>query len=264
MVTPKAIIFDFFGTLVPNFSLSEHKAVLGKMADMMKAPREAFVQLWFDTVKLRMTGEFTSVHANVEAICTTLSVPFDAESCEQAVQERYTYERVNMVPRATAIATLHAIRERGLKIGLISDCSIELPDLWRETPFAPLFDVTTFSAVAKIKKPDRRIYEMTAEQLGVACADCLFVGDGGSNELRQLYPEQTMLLNDGGHLGYVPLRWFDRLLYEDVTKFSHLEPIVSDWSGDHPKEKMVLSNSTPLKDHAQSRHVKDRLEDFWH
>ena len=183
MVTSKAIIFDFFGTLVPNFSLSEHKAVLGKMADMMKAPREAFVQLWFDTVKLRMTGEFTSVHANVEAICTTLSVPFDAESCEQAVQERYTYERVNMVPRATAIATLHAIRERGLKIGLISDCSIELPDLWRETPFAPLFDVTTFSAVAKIKKPDRRIYEMTAEQLGVACADCLFVGDGGSNEL---------------------------------------------------------------------------------
>jgi len=183
MVNPKAVIFDFWGTLVPNFSLSEHKAVLGKMADLMGAPQEAFVQQWLDTVVPRMTGEFPSVHANVEAICATLSVPFDAESCEQAVQERYTYERVHITPRSTALATLSEIRQRGLKIGLISDCSIELPDLWRETEFAPLFDVTTFSAVARIKKPNPKIYQMTADQLGITCADCLYVGDGGSNEL---------------------------------------------------------------------------------
>lgn len=183
MPATKAVIFDFFGTLVPCLSLSEHKAVLSKMADLMGAPREAFVQQWFDTVVPRMTGEFSSVRANIEAICATLSVPFNAANCEQAVKERYDYERAHLVPRSTAIATLRQLRERGLGIGLITDCSSELPELWLETEFAPWFDVTIFSSVVKIKKPNAEIYRMAADRLGVTCADCLYVGDGGSNEL---------------------------------------------------------------------------------
>ncbi len=183
MFSPKAVIFDFFGTLVPNFTLSEHKAVLGEMGDTVGALRDEFVQQWLDTVVLRMTGEFASVQANIEAICDTLSVPFDAEKGNRAAELRYTYERAHIAPRPTAIATLREIRARGLKIGLITDCSIELPELWRETEFAPLFDVTIFSAVAKMKKPNPKIYHMAASELGVECVDCLYVGDGGSNEL---------------------------------------------------------------------------------
>lgn len=183
MSATKAVIFDFFGTLVPCLSLSEHKAVLGKMADLMGASREAFVQKWFDTVVPRMTGEFASVRANIEAICATLSVPFDAANCEQAVKERYVYARAHVIPRTSAIETLRQLRARGLRIGLITDCSSELPELWQETEFAPLFDVTIFSSVVKIKKPNAEIYRMAADRLGVACADCLYVGDGGSNEL---------------------------------------------------------------------------------
>jgi putative hydrolase of the HAD superfamily len=183
MPATKAVIFDFFGTLVPCLSLSEHKAVLSKMADLVGAPRAAFVQKWFDTVVPRMTGEYSSVRANIEAICATLSVPLDAANCELAVKERYAYARAHIIPRATAIETLRELRERGLRIGLISDCSSELPELWQETEFAPLFDVTIFSSVVKIKKPNAEIYRIAADRLGVACADCLYVGDGGSNEL---------------------------------------------------------------------------------
>ena len=39
----KAVLFDFFGTLVPNFMLSEHKAVLREMAGAAGAPAEPFV-----------------------------------------------------------------------------------------------------------------------------------------------------------------------------------------------------------------------------
>lgn len=240
MVFPKAVIFDFWGTLVPNFSLSEHKAVLAKMADRMGAPREAFVQQWLDTVVQRMTGEFTSVHANVEAICTTLSVPFDPESCEQAVQERYAYEREHIVPRPTAIATLREIRERGLKIGLITDCSIELPDLWQETPFAPLFDVTTFSAVAKIKKPNPQIYQMTAGELGVACADCLYVGDGGSNELA-----------GADAVGMRPIWLYDEAEQgTDAHRIGH-----RDWDGERVGDlSEVLGFIPPKKDQSTGNH----------
>jgi hypothetical protein len=33
----EAVIFDLFGTLVPNMSLSEHRAVLTRMADVLSA-----------------------------------------------------------------------------------------------------------------------------------------------------------------------------------------------------------------------------------
>jgi len=39
-----------------------------------------------------------------------------------------------------------------------------------------------FSCHEKRMKPDPAIYRRTAERIGVACARCLFVGDGGSDE----------------------------------------------------------------------------------
>ena len=35
-----------------------------------------------------------------------------------------------------------------------------------------------------MKKPDRTVYEEAARRLGVEIKDCIFVGDGGSNELQ--------------------------------------------------------------------------------
>ena len=36
---------------------------------------------------------------------------------------------------------------------------------------------------AKLRKPDIRIYRKAADLLGVSPKECVFVGDGGSNEL---------------------------------------------------------------------------------
>jgi putative hydrolase of the HAD superfamily len=54
---------------------------------------------------------------------------------------------------------------------------------WPESPLAPLFDTALFSCDVKLKKPDRRIYELCTQRLGVEPAQCLYVGNGGSDEL---------------------------------------------------------------------------------
>jgi putative hydrolase of the HAD superfamily len=46
-----------------------------------------------------------------------------------------------------------------------------------------LFDTVLFSCEVKLKKPDRRIYELCAQRLGVEPDECLYVGNGGSDEL---------------------------------------------------------------------------------
>jgi len=70
-----------------------------------------------------------------------------------------------------------------LKTCVVSDCSPELPLLWSETPFAPLFDAAVFSCDLGVRKPNPKIYLEACRRLNVEPAECYFVGDGGSREL---------------------------------------------------------------------------------
>ena len=77
----------------------------------------------------------------------------------------------------------HLVKELDLKLGLVSDCSNELPDAWDETAFAPHFDATVFSCRQGTKKPELAMYKAVCDQLKVVQEKCLYIGDGGSNEL---------------------------------------------------------------------------------
>jgi putative hydrolase of the HAD superfamily len=88
-----------------------------------------------------------------------------------------------LAPRPHAVEVLSALKSKGYKVGLISDCSVEIPMVFNETPLAHLFDSTIFSCSVGVKKPDPRIYAIACQQLGVAPEKCLYIGDGGSREL---------------------------------------------------------------------------------
>jgi putative hydrolase of the HAD superfamily len=70
-----------------------------------------------------------------------------------------------------------------MKLGLISNCSIEIPVLWQETAFAHWIDTPIFSSVARLKKPDPRIFDLACERLGMPAGSCLYVADGEDYEL---------------------------------------------------------------------------------
>ena len=93
--------------------------------------------------------------------------------------------RSALVPTPGAIPTLVELRRRGIATGLVSNCTEEVALVWAETPFAGLFDVEVFSATAGCIKPDPKIYELACAELGVEPAECLFVGDGANDELRE-------------------------------------------------------------------------------
>ena len=183
MIALRAVVFDFFGTLVPNFTVSGHKEVLRQMARATGAPVEGFVEGWLGTFNQRATGVFPTTRSNIEAVCLALNVAPEDHQYEAAVRLRYDFERQQVAPRATAISTLQVLRSLGLKTCLVSDCSPELPQIWPDTPFAPLFDSTVFSCCVKIRKPNREIYIEACRRLKVEPRECLFVGDGGSREL---------------------------------------------------------------------------------
>jgi putative hydrolase of the HAD superfamily len=179
----RAVIFDLFGTLVENFTVTEYERVLAEMAAILGAPPAEFRQAWLDTFRGRTTGELPTSQSNIEHICRLLKIKVTAEQVERAARARLEYTARSMKPCPGALEVLARLRTEGYQTGLVSDCSSEVPAVWGGTPFATLFDVTVFSCVAGIKKPDPRIYRMALSRLGVTARDCLYVGDGSSNEL---------------------------------------------------------------------------------
>ncbi len=184
MSARKAVILDLFGTRVEAMRYAGYQRMLADMAGVLGAPPAAFVREWEATLNRRFAGEFATIEANLEHICVLLGL--EAEAGRLAAGAEIRKRIVQPIlgrPRPEALPTLAALRARGLKVGLITDCTPDTPDRWAESPLAPHVDAPVFSSVVRMKKPDPRIYALACARLGVAPAEVLYVGDGGSGEL---------------------------------------------------------------------------------
>ncbi len=153
------------------------------MAGIAGVPPADFIRLWYATFDDRITGRSPTPQANFELVCGRLGVTATSAQREEAAHMRLDLTRRTFVPVAGAVDTLAKVRALGHRTALVSDSSSEVPALWKETPFAPLIDVTVFSCLLGFKKPDPRMYLTAASQLGVKTGECLYVGDGSSREL---------------------------------------------------------------------------------
>jgi putative hydrolase of the HAD superfamily len=181
----RAVIFDLFGTLVDDLGGTRSSDVFARMASALSVSIDDLGRLWSDTGTARRTGVFHTNEANLLHICRELGVQPDDNDVRRAAQARKGYKReVMTTPREGAVEVLSELRGWGYRIGLVSDCTPDAPEIWPETSLAPLFDVAVFSCVVGFQKPDSRIYELAVGQLGVDPKDCLYVGNGGSDELR--------------------------------------------------------------------------------
>ena len=176
------VIFDLFGTLVDDF-VSSVGQMHQEMAAALAVPYEQFIRLWGQTAKMRIIGAFDTVEANIKYVCDTMNVHPGTEQISKAVEIRMKYIRQALQPRPDAVTTLRQLKEQGYKIGLLSNCSIEIPILWPETAFADLFKSPVFSSRERLKKPDPRIFHLACERIGVTPERCLYIADGEDHEL---------------------------------------------------------------------------------
>jgi len=178
----EAVIFDLFGTLIDDF-VSSVGDMHQEMAAALNVPYEQFMQIWRQTAEMRIIGAFDSVEANLAYVCDAMKVNPRAEQIEKAVEIRMKYIRQALRPKPDAINTPSELRNQGRQIGLLSNCSIEIPTLWKETAFADLFHTAVFSSRERLKKPDTRIYHLACDRLGARPESCLYIADGEDHEL---------------------------------------------------------------------------------
>ena len=180
----RTVIFDLWGTLVCPFSRARMEQTLTEMAAVVSVDRDDFARMWIcDTSLNRVTGFFPTIGDNVEHICRSLGVRVDEASLEAVARIRVEHTRLTLEPRPDAVATLTRLRKSGYTVGLLSNCSADVPLVWQETPFAPLLESPVFSCSVGLMKPDPKIYEVACRRLNVEPVDCLYVGDGSDREL---------------------------------------------------------------------------------
>lgn len=182
-MTIEAVVFDLFGTLVPEFSKREFFECVRDMARELGADQERFEDAWTQTAEARQTGGFATVEENVRQICATLGVDPPADAVAVALDLRNELYRTWFHPRRGALDTLLELKVRGYPIGLVSMCAPDAPAMWRASALAPFIDVEVFSSEVGLRKPDAAIYRLAADGLGVDAAACVYCGDGAYGEL---------------------------------------------------------------------------------
>ena len=179
----EAVVFDLFGTLVPEYTKTEFYGTVVAAADALGADRDAYRAEWDRTALGRQTGPFPDMPSNLRAICDTLGIEADDATIAGALEAREALYARAFHPRDGAIETLTERRARGYPIGLVSMCAPDTPARWRALALAPLVDVTVFSSEVGLRKPDPAIYLAATDRLGVSPHACVYCGDGAYGEL---------------------------------------------------------------------------------
>ncbi|WP_026212365.1 HAD family hydrolase [Longispora albida] len=198
---PLAVVFDFFGTLTRPVSRGTEHA---RVAAILGVTPQALDTVLGETFYSRATGSIGELPDVIRFLAGLLGVTASPAQVEAACAARLEVLRHDAQLRDDTLPTLAALRERGLRLALVSDCTNELPQLWPELEVSRYFDATVFSYAMGLCKPDQLMYKTACEALDVAPEDCLYVGDGGSNELTGALAAgmRAVRLLVPGHLSY--------------------------------------------------------------
>ena len=221
-----AVIFDLFGTLVHTVTPDDYGAMLGELSEILGVSHGYFTRRWRATIDERESGALGDIAGVLRTTAGAVGGTPSDEQVATAAERWMAIASGWLVARDNARDVLGRVRETGARVGLLSNCSAEVPPLWPNGTLGDLFDHTVFSCEVGAMKPDRKVYDAACDGLGVRPERCMFVGDGGARELTG-----AAALGMEGVLLRVPGEehtWFDANYRQDALEWPGT--VVSDLS----------------------------------
>lgn len=213
----RAVVFDMFETLVTLF---EGRTYFGEdIAKDLGADPAIFRKEWHSIEDERSVGKY-SIEEGLEFVLKRLGI-YSKEKVELAAGKRRQAlgDTFSAIPQET-FDMLDMLKERGIKIGLITNTFSDERDMIRESRLFPYFDVALISYEQGILKPDQKLYGIMTEKLGVKPDECLYVGDGGSRELYAareagMHPLQCTWFHERAYEPHIPCPILDEFEHAD-------------------------------------------------
>ncbi|HEX5611890.1 MAG TPA: HAD-IA family hydrolase [Burkholderiales bacterium] len=175
------VLFDLFHTLT---GLESQWCELPFTYAVLGVDRKAWDRLITTGSRWRLAGEERDPRCILARLAREIDPAISDAVIEEAAQIRSGRFRGAMqrIPPEN-VETLKRLRGAGYSLGLISNADCSEIAFWKESPLAGLFDAEVFSCEAGCVKPEPQIYHKCLEALGRRPEECIFIGDGGSNEL---------------------------------------------------------------------------------
>ena len=175
MPSLEAVAFDLYGTLLALDDPLLHRQV----------PRLLGVsgRRWVELVRRDLlTTAFRDTRHLAEFVCLSLAGAGGerlVEACAGAVERELASAR----PFDGVLPMMHFLKQRGLKLGLVSNVSSAHTEPVVRFGLDGLFDAMLFSCDQGCQKPDPEIYRELCRRLGVEPGAVLMVGDSLANDV---------------------------------------------------------------------------------
>ena len=182
----QAVLFDWGDTLMrwawePELLEAGHDAglrAIGRepLPEMTKRFRDAYLPLLW----LPGTLEEVEYPALVRRLLAEEGIDVGDEELGRFLEAEHDAWQPARLLASTTHALLESLRDRGLRLGLVSN-AIDPPDLLHrdleQLGVAQRLDTAVFSSEVGWRKPHPAIFERALDALGVAADAALFVGD---------------------------------------------------------------------------------------
>lgn len=178
----RAVVFDLFETLISEFGIGH--PTTADAASVLDCAPAILIEGWDASRKDRFSGRIRSLQDVYVQIGNSNGIAFPQKSIEELVtkrEEAFTahFQRID----EPILQMLEGLKVAGVKIGLLSNTDGSEVRSWSMSPLARYIDVATFSHECGSVKPDLASYENVIRELEVAAEDCIYIGDGNSDEL---------------------------------------------------------------------------------
>ncbi|OAK67701.1 HAD family hydrolase [Lederbergia galactosidilytica] len=178
----QAIFFDLYETLITEWENNQRKSIYS--IEELGIDTKVFKKAWSARREMRMNGTFSDHQTCLKDIMQSLGQPINENVINEIHQRRVEAKLVPFIEiNDEIIQTLQLLKDRKIKLGLISNCTAEEVIGWDNSSLAKYFDDVIFSYRVKQAKPNAEIYLTACQRLKVSPEQALFIGDGGSNEL---------------------------------------------------------------------------------
>jgi len=186
----EAVTFDVTHTLLHVPRLGEIYAEVMSRHGVDIDPKEArrlFSVVWqelacsadpgHDRFNAHPEGERGWWRRLLERMCELRGAPPPSRFAAAELFHRFgTAEAYEVYP--DVMRALAELRLRGWRLGVIANWDHRLPGLLEDLALHLFFDAVVYSAKAGVEKPDGRIFQQAAAELGVEPAAVLHLGDG--------------------------------------------------------------------------------------
>ena len=162
----QAVIFDWGGVLCENTG----PGLITYFSRALGVAPEALNSAFIPFADAFQKGQI-SEHDLWEGMSTALNVehPYHPSLWADAIRAVYS-------PKAEMFALAALIKEKGYKVGLLSNTEVAAMEFFYEQGY-PMFDTEVFSCEEGTAKPERRIYEIALGRLGVKPPEAVFIDD---------------------------------------------------------------------------------------